>query len=150
MANVSITVSPKPKRFWRREEGQSLAEFGLVAPIMLMIAIGVLLLGYFVYSQIIVVSAANQGARAGSAISADLEANPGQMIQVAQSTAESTLSQGLNINQGQVSSVVNGDQFQTTVSYEFRFPVGIPGTNIPTSYLIEHTSSYHIWGRDDE
>ena len=118
-------------------------EFALIAPILIMLAIGILLLGYFLYSHIIVVSAANQGARAGSALSADPDTPPHVAINTARTTAESMLSNGLNIDYGEI-SIRTGAQFEVEVKYEFQFPIGIPG--LPTSYTIRHTSTYHVWG----
>lgn len=143
MVHVSSYLKDNLKRFRRKEDGQALMEFALIAPILIMLAVGILLLGYFLYSHIIVVSAANQGARAGSALSADPDTPQHVVINTARTTAESMLSQGLNIDYGDV-TVRTGTRFEVEVTYEFRFPIGLPG--LPTSHTIKHTSTYHVWG----
>lgn len=130
-------------RFRKKEDGQALTEFALVAPILIMLAIGILLLGYFVYCHIIVVSSANQGARAGSALSVDPDVSEQEMLLKAKNTAESMLSNGLNIDNGTV-SISSGADFKVTVDYEFSFPITLPG--LPGSHTISHTSSYMVWG----
>jgi Flp pilus assembly protein TadG len=143
MAYISKRLKSHISRFKKREDGQALTEFALVAPILIMLAVGILLLGYFVYCNIIVVSAANQGARAGSALSADPDVPQYEMIYTAKRTAESMLSNGLNIDKGQV-NIRNGSSFEVTVEYDFSFPITLPG--LPGSHTISHTSSYMVWG----
>lgn len=145
MVSVSKHLKKHIKRFRRKEDGQALTEFALVAPILIMLAVGILLLGYFLYSHIIVVSAANQGARAGSALSADPDTPQHVVINTAKTSAESMLSNGLNIDYGSV-NVRTGRNFEVKVTYEFRFPIGLPG--LPTSHTISHTSTYLVWGDD--
>lgn len=136
-------VKKRFKYFRKKEDGQALTEFALIAPIFIMLAIGILLLGYFLYCHIIVVSAANQGARAGSALSADPDVPYTETVFKARQTAESTLSSGLNLDRSHV-SVQAGQDFKLTVNYDFRFPITLPG--LPGSYTISHTSSYIVWG----
>jgi len=138
-----VHVSKLLKKFKKREDGQAMTEFALVAPVLIMLAMGILFLGYFVYSHIIVVSAANQGARAGSALSADPDVAPYEVATTARTTAESTLSNGLNISYGQV-DVQMGRDVSVSVNYEFQFAISLPG--FPSSHTITHTSSYMAWG----
>ncbi|MFB4159388.1 TadE/TadG family type IV pilus assembly protein [Geomicrobium sp. JSM 1781026] len=151
MGYLTNYVKSRVRKFRRRDEGQAVSEFALIAPLMIMIAVAVLLLGYFVFTQIMVVSAANQGARAGSALSVDENVSQQEMISRAQTTAESMLSSGLNLDNGNVQSqLIGNERFETTVTYEFQFPFSIPGTNIPDSHMINHTSVYYVWGEDDD
>lgn len=143
MVYISKSLKNRIKRFRKREDGQALTEFALVAPILIMLAIGILLLGYFMYCNIIVVSAANQGARAGSALSADPDVSQSEVLLTAKNTAESMLSNGLNIDNGQV-NISSGANFEVTVEYDFSFPITLPG--LPGSHTISHTSSYMVWG----
>lgn len=131
------------KHLIKEERGQALTEFALIAPILIAIAIGILLLGYYIYCHIIVVSAANQGARTGSALMANPDSNSQEAFVKAKNTAESVLSQGLNINNGNV-SIQQHQSFDVTVYYDFRFPITLPG--LPSSQTISYTASYMIWG----
>lgn len=143
MVRISKSLKNFINRFKKREDGQALTEFALVAPILIMLAIGILLLGYFVYCHIIVVSSANQGARAGSALSVDPDVSDQEMYFKAKQTAESMLSNGLNIDKGNV-SISSGASFEVTVDYDFSFPITLPG--LPGSHTISHTSTYMVWG----
>lgn len=143
MVYLSEYLKTHIDRFKKKEDGQALTEFALVAPILIMLAIGILLLGYYVYCSIIVVSAANQGARAGSALSADSDVSNSEMMSTAKRTAKSMLSNGLNVDDGHI-SISNGANFEVTVNYDFSFPITIPG--LPQKKTISHTSSYMVWG----
>jgi len=143
MVYVSNKLKRKLKNIRNNDDGQALTEFALVVPLLIMLAIGILLLGYFIYCHIIVVSAANQGARAGSALIADPEITPYEASLRARQTANTLLSNGLNINYGEV-NVSQSDSFDVTVNYKFNFPISLPG--LPRSHTISYTASYMIWG----
>lgn len=145
MANVSKLIKYQIRRFRKKEDGQALTEFAMVAPILILLAVGILLLGYFIFCHIVVVNAANQGARAGSALVADEDVSESEAISRAETTAESTLSSGLNIDEGSVDIQLT-DKFSVDVEYNFDFPISFPG--MPASHTISHTSSYMIWGDD--
>jgi len=143
MVYIFDQLKKKLKSIRKKDDGQALTEFALVVPILVMLAIGILLLGYFIYCHIIVVSAANQGARAGSALIADPDVTPYEATVKARQTANTLLSNGLNINYGEV-DIQQHNSFDVTVNYNFKFPISLPG--LPSSHTISYTASYMIWG----
>ena len=59
------------KKRIKNERGQAVTELALVAPIIMMLIVGGILLGLVVYNQIVIITSANQGARLGAALAAD-------------------------------------------------------------------------------
>jgi len=50
-------------RLKRKEDGQSVVEFALVLPILLMVVLGIMEFGWLFYGNIVMTSAAREGAR---------------------------------------------------------------------------------------
>lgn len=57
-------------KFLKKKQGQGIVEFALIAPVFLLLAIGILEVGRVLYAQLLVTEAAREGARA-VAISGD-------------------------------------------------------------------------------
>ncbi|MDQ0298881.1 uncharacterized protein (UPF0333 family) [Salibacterium salarium] len=150
MDHLLKVVKRKLKKVKKDEEGQALTEFAMVAPLLILIAVGVLLLGYFLFAQIIVVTSANQGARAGSALTANEGVSFSEAANRAETTAESALSQGLNVNNSDINVQKNGDEFVVHINYDFDFFVNYDDLSLPGSSTITHTSSYQIWGEEND
>jgi len=49
--------------FWREEKGQALAEAAWVLPILTAILLGIMIFGYLMYSKLVVIDSARDGAR---------------------------------------------------------------------------------------
>lgn len=60
-------------KFKRRQHGQSLVEFALVMPILILILFGILEFGRIFFSYIVITNAAREGARAGAVGKPDTE-----------------------------------------------------------------------------
>ena len=53
------------RKIWKRQEGQSLVEFALVAPVLLLVLFGIVEFGLMLYNQHVITNASREGARFG-------------------------------------------------------------------------------------
>lgn len=105
--------------------GQSLAEFALIFPILILIVFGVLDLGRLFHAGITVANAAREGARYGT-LNPPPDNNPA-IIAAALAEAENS---GINIPPGYVSvscpmGCDSGLPVRVTVDYDFQMIIGI-------------------------
>ncbi|WP_161524787.1 TadE/TadG family type IV pilus assembly protein [Alteribacter lacisalsi] len=131
------------KRTRKNEEGQAVTEFALVLPALVLLIVGGLILGIAAYNQVVVVTAANQGARLGAALAAD-EDIP---MHVAASRARSSTESALSSTTGHCSPAnahPNGDgsSFIVDVSCEYALPIPFMNTSPLT---LSHRATYHIF-----
>jgi Flp pilus assembly protein TadG len=58
-------------RLKRKEDGQSVVEFALVLPILLMVVLGIMEFGWLFYGNIVMTSSAREGARTAAILAGD-------------------------------------------------------------------------------
>lgn len=129
------------KKRIKNERGQAVTELALVAPIIMMLIVGGILLGLVVYNQIVIITSANQGARLGAALAADEDVG----YYAARSRAESLASATLSHTAGQCNSVnatKSGDSFIVEINCSYGLP--IPFMSHRTINL-KHRASYYIF-----
>ena len=107
----------------RRRSGQSLVEFALVLPVLMMILMGIIEFGRIWMSQNAVTNAAREGVRLGVLATADDSS--------VTSTANTYLSSaGLNTDEATITTAnvgasgAPGSEVSVTVEYDFRVIVG--------------------------
>lgn len=105
----------------KNEKGQSLVEFALVLPILLMLVLGMLEYGWMLNAKISVTAAAREGARASSVIGKE---NSAQADTVATAAAIKYMGIG-TLNANDVDATVSGDTVTVIISYEKEPLVGL-------------------------
>jgi Flp pilus assembly protein TadG len=53
------------RKIWKRQEGQSLVEFAIVAPVLLLLLLGIVEFGLILFNQHVITNASREGARFG-------------------------------------------------------------------------------------
>ena len=53
------------RKIWNRQEGQSLVEFAIVAPVLVLLLLGIVEFGLILYNQHVITNASREGARYG-------------------------------------------------------------------------------------
>lgn len=129
------------KKRVKNERGQSVSELAVVAPFLMMLIVGSILLGLIVYNQIVIITSANQGARLGAALMADEDVSVYTAITRAQNLATNTLSHSAG-NCNSVQATRSGDQFIVNISCPYGLP--IPFMQERTVHL-SHKASYYIF-----
>jgi len=112
------------------ERGQSLVEFALTVPLLVLILMGALDLGRTFNAYIIVTNAARNGAYYGTLHPADASGITACVVTEAQSSGITLTSSNVTI----VSSGVTGTPMRVTVSYDFS----------PLSLYILHGQVLHL------
>ncbi len=102
----------------RKAAGQSLVEFALMLPVLLLLIVGSLDLGRAYFTYISVINAAREGARYGAAHPTDT-ANIRSRAKNEVDSNFITLA-SLNVSPTCVASCVHGNTMVVTVSYPFR------------------------------
>lgn len=120
-----------------------MSELAVVMPVLIMFIVGGLLLGTVAYNQMIVVAAANQGARTGAAVIAEEDSSTLEAVTQAQQTAESTLSFAAGGACGNVSPVRSGDDFVVEVHCNYNVPLSFLSNG--GSFQLTHESEYRIF-----
>lgn len=126
-------VSTRRKVGGRRREGQSIVEFAIVLPIFMLILCAILDFGVVLYSQMTVINAAREGARA-----ATLVANPSDIEATARDRAEAAAG-GLDVNTTVTCGACKpGDPVIVTVRHDHHlfFPL-LFGNSIPISSTVQ-------------
>ena len=127
-------VSTRRKVGGRRREGQSIVEFAIVLPIFMLILCAILDFGVVLYSQMTVINAAREGARAATSHGGDPSA-----IQATASDRASAAAGGLDVNTTATCGACKpGDAVTVTVQYDHHlfFPL-LFGTSIPISSTVQ-------------
>lgn len=123
------------------QRGQAVTELALVAPILMLLVIGGILLGLVVYNQVVIVTSANQGARLGAALVAD-EAVP---YHIARTRAANLASDSLSHTAGSCNTVSanrNGDSFIVEINCSYGLPLPFMGDR---NVHLSHRASYYIF-----
>ncbi len=119
-------------KFKRKERGQSLVEFALILPVLLIILAGVLDLGRLYYAYVAVTDAAAEGA-AYAAIHPD---DADQIFDRAQAASGGLI----EIDEGMVEiecpTIASGDPITVTVSYTFTVVTPFINAMVPDDMLM--------------
>lgn len=118
----------------RRREGQAIVEFAIVLPILLLLICAILDFGVVLYSQMTVINAAREGARA-----ATLMAGDGGSIEARAGDRASEAAGGLDVNTTATCGACKpGDFVIVTVRHDHHlfFPL-LFGTSIPISSTVQ-------------
>lgn len=111
----------------RKEHGQSLVEFAVVLPLLLLILLGIFDLGRVFNTYIVITNAARNGAYYGSMHSTDTAG-------IVQAVVTEAQGSGVNLTSGNVcvsSSGVSGTPMGVTVTFNFAlFSSVLPGIDI--------------------
>lgn len=105
----------------KNEKGQSLVEFALVLPILLLLVLGMLEYGWMLNAKISVTGAAREGARASSVVG---KANSSQAYDKAFAAANAYMGAG-TFAAGDVTVTVSADSVKVTIKYDKEPLVGL-------------------------
>lgn len=105
----------------KNEKGQSLVEFALVLPILLLLVLGMLEYGWMLNAKISVTGAAREGARASSVLGED---NISQAYTIASAAANKYMGIG-TLDAGDVTVTVSSDSVTVSISHEKEPLIGL-------------------------
>lgn len=108
-------------RLRRNEKGQSLIEFALILPVLLLLVLGMLEYGWMLNAKITVTGAAREGARASSVVGID---NSGDVYDVATEAANRYMGTSV-LGSDDVTVTVTSENVTVTISYEKAPLVGL-------------------------
>ncbi len=131
----------------KRRRGQSVFELVIVIPIFLMICFCVITFGLLIYSKILVVTSASQGARVGAQIWLDPHLSQEEKEEKVKKTAEGVLSSG-KLSENRTVEISEVEQtLYVTVRYEYKIILPIvSGLFNDNAVGIAHTAAYYIEG----
>jgi hypothetical protein len=118
----------------RRQRGQSLVEFVILLPILLIVVSGVLDLGRLYYSYVAVTDAAGEGAAYGALAPSDV----GEIFQRAQHASGGLVrleSDKVQVNCPSCPGAASGDPITVTVSYDFTLVTPLLNVIVPEGVL---------------
>jgi Flp pilus assembly protein TadG len=129
MNSIQSTISRAPIRKTRR--GQSLVEFALILPVLLLIMFGVVDLGRAFYISVVLSNVAREGARYAAL-------NPtATATDIRQAALAEAGGAGVGLAEGNIDltlPIERGKAFTVTVNYQFDLVMGfILGSSIPLS-----------------
>jgi len=108
-------VLKKFYRLKRKEDGQAVVEFALVLPILLLVVLGIMEFGWLFYGNIVITSAAREGARTAVV--------GGTQTQI--ETAVKNHTDNAGINNVTVQKAVDGDEVSIDVEGDLKPIVGL-------------------------
>ena len=134
------------RRFWHilraQEDGQSVLEFALVLPLFLGLVMALITTALVVYSYILVVNGANQGARVGALEYGIKSANAREKSAEA---VEKVLRDGLKPGTYSVAVVNSGDFVSVQVRYNFKVNLPFAEKLLERgSVPVKYTATYKI------
>lgn len=127
-------ASTRRKVGGRRREGQAIVEFAIILPIFLLILCAILDFGVVLYSQMTVINAAREGARAATLMAGDANS-----IEARAGDRASAAAGGLDVRtSASCGACKPGDSVIVTVRYDHHlfFPL-LFGTSIPISSTVQ-------------
>lgn len=139
-ANMTKTLQPKALSHFRRERGQSLAEFALVLPLFLLVIMAAVDFGWAFRSHITATNAVREGARLG------ITGVPEDLIKA---TVANKSSGVLTVEDVEVTNALgpSGQNITVTASFDYEFitPLGgilktVSGGAIPSPLPLESTT----------
>jgi len=107
--------------FFKKMQGQSLIEFALVLPLVLMLIFAVLSFGFLVYDKIIIVLAASQAADRAGEIMGDTALSLEEKEAEIQAVATAFLSYGISKKEDDVDIFIEDKKVTVKVSFIYTF-----------------------------
>jgi Flp pilus assembly protein TadG len=134
-----------PWRQWcKGNQGQALAEFMIVVPLLLLLLMAIVGFGYAIFTKMIVVQAANRAARLGAVLYGDSSVSTSTAYQKTRQAALSTLDAALNGTDREVVVSQSGDDVRVTVRYRTNVFVPLLRQWLGDSFLAEHEAVYRV------
>lgn len=131
----------------KRRKGQSVFELVIVLPLFLIICFFVITFGLLIYSKILVVTSASQGARVGAQIWQESSLTQEEKEKKIKETAEGVLSSGKLSENRTIKIEAIGDSLYVTVSYDFKVILPIVSGLFQNNFArLEHQAVYYIEG----
>lgn len=134
------------RRLSSSEQGQALAEFIFVVPILLLIMMVIIGFGHTLFTKMIVVQAANRAARVGSVLYGNSNVSRGEAHQKTRAAALSVLNTSLPGNDRTVLVRESGPDLYVTVQYRTRTFVPLLRPWLGDTFQAEHVAVYRIEG----
>lgn len=128
----------------RSESGQAVAEFVVVAPLLLLILMATIGFGHMLYARMIVVQSANRAARLGAVLYGDSSVSRDEAHRRTRDAALSLLSTGLHGTNREVSIAISGTDIHVTVRYRADVFVPLLRPWLGDQLDVEHESIYRI------
>ncbi|HYF79913.1 MAG TPA: TadE/TadG family type IV pilus assembly protein [Symbiobacteriaceae bacterium] len=128
----------------RRQEGQAVAEFLVVVPLLLLILMATIGFGHMIFSRMIVVQAANRAARLGAVLYGDSATPRDEAYRRTRDAALSMLSSGLRGTDREVRIHTTGTDVHVTVIYRTDVFVPLLRPWLGDQLQVEHESIYRI------
>lgn len=128
----------------RRQEGQAVAEFIVVVPLLLLILMATVGFGHMIFARMIVVQAANRAARLGAVLYGDSSTSRDEAYRRTRDAALSMLSAGLRGSDRDV--VIQPGSTDLHVTVRYRTDVFVPFLRpwLGDRLELEHESIYRI------
>lgn len=133
-------IKKKIKLLIKDDKGQSLTEFAVLLPLLILIVMAVLSLGLMIYVKMLVVISSSEAAKVGSQIMNDPAYTLEEKENKIRQTAITFLSNGITGNDRDVDISTDGEDIKVNVTYNYKliFPllsdIFKDKTNIPISY----------------
>lgn len=128
----------------RRHGGQAVAEFIVVAPLLLLLLMTTVGFGHLAYSNMVVVQAANRAARLGAVLYGDSSVSRAQAHRQTRDAALAILSAGLRGTDRDVLVRISGYDIHVTVRYRTNVFVPFLKPWLGDQIRLEHESIYRI------
>lgn len=151
-AEARAVAGKVARRLCRRRraghEGQAVAEFLVVVPVLLLLFVALVGFGYYIHANMIVFQAANRAARTGAVLYGDSAVSRGDAYQRTRAAAMGLLST-LRGNERSVTIREVGDDLHVTVRYRTNVFVPLMRPWLGDDMEVEWESVYRI-ERDTE
>lgn len=128
----------------RRQDGQAVAEFLVVVPVLLLILMGTIGFGHMIFARMIVVQAANRAARLGAVLYGDSATPRDEAYRRTRDAALSMLTAGLRGTDREVVISTSGSDLHVTVRYRSNVFVPFLQPWLGDTMEQEHESIYRI------
>lgn len=129
---------------WRSARGQALAEFVVVVPLLLLLLMAIVGFGHLIFTEMVVVQAANRAARLGAVLFGDSTVPESEARKETREAALATLSTALNGTDREVVISEVGDDLRVTVRYRSTVFVPLLKPWLGSEYSVEHQAVYRV------
>ena len=133
---------------WRRrrsgQQGQSIAEFVIVVPVLLLIFMAIVGFGHTIFANMITVQAANRAARLGAVLYGDSSVSPSEAHYRTREAALAVLNAALRGTDKTVQIRIAGDDLHVTARYRSAVFVPFLRPWLGDVMDVQHESVYRI------
>lgn len=128
----------------QQSRGQSVTEFLLVAPLLLVILMATVGFGHLLYARMIVLQAAGSSARLGAVVYGDSSLSKAEARQRTYKAAENILQAGLPGSDYDILIAPGSQDIRVTVTYPYRVFVPLLGALLGKEVPLRHSVIYRI------